>query len=51
LHVTGGSDFHGANKPSIALGTGKDGRLNVPRSVLERLRTRSRSTALPPSTA
>jgi len=38
LRVTGGSDFHGANKPSIALGTGRDGRLNVPRSVLDRLR-------------
>lgn len=38
LGVTGGSDFHGANKPGITLGKGRDGRLNVPRSVLDRLR-------------
>jgi predicted metal-dependent phosphoesterase TrpH len=38
LAVTGGSDFHGAMKPKVALGTGMDGRLNVPRSVLDRLR-------------
>jgi 3',5'-nucleoside bisphosphate phosphatase len=37
LGVTGGSDFHGANKPTIALGTGREGRLNVPRDVLDRL--------------
>lgn len=38
LGVTGGSDFHGANKPSISLGTGRDGRLNIPHTVLDRLR-------------
>lgn len=37
LEVTGGSDFHGDVKPSIRLGTGA-GNLNIPRSVLERLR-------------
>jgi predicted metal-dependent phosphoesterase TrpH len=36
--VSGGSDFHGATKPKVALGTGIDGNLNVPRSVLDRLR-------------
>ncbi len=34
LAVTGGSDFHGGNKPTIALGTGQRGNLNVPDSVL-----------------
>ncbi len=35
--VTGGSDFHGANKPGIQLGTGR-GQVSVPSSVLARLR-------------
>lgn len=34
LFITGGSDFHGNNKPSIDLGTGK-GNLNIPLSLLE----------------
>jgi predicted metal-dependent phosphoesterase TrpH len=38
LAVTGGSDFHGGNKPRIELGRGFEGNLNVPRSVLDRLR-------------
>ena len=38
LAPTGGSDFHGANKPRIQLGRGFEGNLNVPRSVLDRLR-------------
>jgi predicted metal-dependent phosphoesterase TrpH len=38
LAVTGGSDFHGAHKPGIALGRGYEGNLNIPRSVLDRLR-------------
>ena len=38
LAMTGGSDFHGANKPRIQLGRGFEGNLNVPRSVLDRLR-------------
>ncbi len=38
LAVTGGSDFHGAAKPGIALGTGIGGTLNIPRTVLEELR-------------
>jgi len=37
LAITGGSDFHGALKPHIRLGTGA-GNLNVPRAVLDRLR-------------
>jgi hypothetical protein len=38
LAVTGGSDFHGANKPRIELGRGFEGNLCVPRSVLDNLR-------------
>ncbi len=38
LAVTGGSDFHGANKPRIELGRGYEGNLCVPRSVLDKLR-------------
>ena len=37
LLVTGGSDFHGENKPDIDLGIGK-GNLSVPRELLDRLR-------------
>ena len=37
LAPTGGSDFHGANKPKIDLGTGW-GKLYVPDEVLENLR-------------
>ena len=35
LLVTGGSDFHGKNKPDIALGTGIRSGLTVPYSLLE----------------
>jgi predicted metal-dependent phosphoesterase TrpH len=38
LLVTGGSDFHGAAKPGVRLGTGCDGNLAVPREVIDRLR-------------
>jgi predicted metal-dependent phosphoesterase TrpH len=38
LAITGGSDFHGGNKPSISLGTGHRNNLAVPYSVLENLR-------------
>jgi predicted metal-dependent phosphoesterase TrpH len=36
LKITGGSDFHGANKPDVRLGSG-DGTLAIPRSVLDAL--------------
>jgi predicted metal-dependent phosphoesterase TrpH len=39
LAVTGGSDFHGDAKPQIALGTGVNGNLNIPASVLGKLRS------------
>jgi predicted metal-dependent phosphoesterase TrpH len=38
LRVTGGSDFHGAVKPDVSLGTGCDGNLKIPGDLLERLR-------------
>lgn len=38
LAVSGGSDFHGDVKPRISLGTGYNGNLNIPKSVLESLR-------------
>ena len=38
LAVTGGSDFHGANKPGIDLGTGHRRNLSVPYSLLAKLR-------------
>jgi hypothetical protein len=37
LKVTGGSDFHGENKPNVALGRGVNGNLCVPTSVLDAL--------------
>ena len=39
LLITGGSDFHGANKPDIDLGIGK-GSLHVPDSILDDLHLR-----------
>jgi predicted metal-dependent phosphoesterase TrpH len=41
LIVSGGSDFHGENKPTISLGTGKQGNLNLPYAVLEQMRERT----------
>jgi 3',5'-nucleoside bisphosphate phosphatase len=38
LLTTGGSDFHGATKPGIALGTGKSENLRVPINIIEDLR-------------
>jgi 3',5'-nucleoside bisphosphate phosphatase len=38
LGVTGGSDFHGGNKPLISLGTGKRNNLHVPDEVLADLK-------------
>lgn len=39
LKISGGSDFHGKNKPAIDLGTGK-GNLKIPYEVLTHLRKR-----------
>lgn len=37
LGMTGGSDFHGANKPLISLGTGCRNNLNVPDELADKL--------------
>lgn len=37
LLITGGSDFHGTNKPDIQLGTGR-GQLYIPYSILEKIK-------------
>lgn len=44
LVKTGGSDFHGDNKPDIGLGTGRGG-LEVPYEAVESLRERKRERA------
>ncbi len=36
--VTGGSDYHGAVKPGVKLGTGYGGNLHIPQDLVERLR-------------
>jgi len=41
LLPSGGSDFHGSNKPSIALGAGK-GDLRIPYEYLARLKSRAK---------
>ncbi|MBR5508517.1 MAG: PHP domain-containing protein [Lachnospiraceae bacterium] len=38
LLITGGSDFHGKNKPDISLGTGRFKNLTIPYSLLEDLK-------------
>lgn len=42
LLISGGSDYHGANKPHIELGTGM-GKLFVPYEILEKLKNKSLS--------
>jgi predicted metal-dependent phosphoesterase TrpH len=44
LLVTGGSDFHGAVKPDVSLGTGCNGNLAIPDDLLERLRVASQAS-------
>lgn len=38
LLITGGSDFHGKNKPNIRLGTGINSGLSVPETLLDELK-------------
>ena len=38
LLPTGGSDFHGAVKPHVSLGTGTDDNIRVPRAFLDQMR-------------
>lgn len=42
LATTGGSDYHGDNKPGIKIGTGRQNNIAVPTKVLDRLRGLSR---------
>jgi predicted metal-dependent phosphoesterase TrpH len=44
LLVTGGSDFHGAMKPEVSLGTGYKGNLHVPEDVWVRMRASVRNS-------
>jgi 3',5'-nucleoside bisphosphate phosphatase len=37
LKITGGSDFHGDNKPNVMLGRGVNGNLEIPTSLLDEL--------------
>lgn len=46
LGLSGGSDYHGRNKPDIQLGTGK-GNLRVEYKTLEKLKGRRRALGLP----
>jgi len=42
LLVTGGSDFHGAVKPGVLLGTGYDGNLRIPAGLVDQLKQHAR---------
>lgn len=46
LQVTGGSDFHGAAKPDVSLGTGCAGNLKIPKDLLQRLREAAAKPAI-----
>ncbi|MBQ4567517.1 MAG: PHP domain-containing protein [Desulfovibrio sp.] len=46
LGMTGGSDYHGSNKPGISLGKGRGG-LRIPLDVLEKLEARRRAQGRP----
>ena len=43
LMITGGSDFHGAAKPGLLLGSGRNGKLRLPPDLLENLRAEAAS--------
>ncbi len=43
LAVTGGTDFHGDNKPDVRLGTGRENNVAVPNKVLDRVRQLARN--------
>lgn len=46
LAETGGSDFHGDNKPGVELGTGRNNNLALPRGVLENMRRIARGSSV-----
>ena len=43
LLISGGSDFHGSNKPGLELATGYHGRLVIPFDIWERLKEKRRA--------
>ena len=43
LLISGGSDFHGSNKPGLELATGYHGKLVIPFDIWERLREKGRA--------
>jgi 3',5'-nucleoside bisphosphate phosphatase len=45
LLVTGGSDFHGAAKPEIMLGTGRNRNLQIPHDLVEKLKAETQPTS------
>ncbi len=45
LAPSGGSDFHGDNKPLISLGTGIENNLKIPYSILDELRARRKEAS------
>lgn len=47
LGLSGGSDYHGANKPGIELGSGRKGNVRVPASILDDLLARRKAKGLP----
>ncbi|EGB15296.1 PHP domain protein [Pseudodesulfovibrio mercurii] len=46
LLKSGGSDFHGTNKPEIRLGVGR-GNLNIPNELLDKMKAARRAKGLP----
>ena len=43
LIATGGSDFHGANRPGIELGTGADNNIHIPYSIFKHIKELTQS--------
>jgi hypothetical protein len=46
LLKSGGSDFHGTNKPDIKLGVGR-GNLDIPNELLDKMKEARRAKGLP----
>lgn len=47
LGLSGGSDYHGKNKPDIELGAGKDNNINLSYDILENLKKLRKAHGLP----
>lgn len=46
LALSGGSDYHGENKPAIQLGGGRSGNVRIPLTVLEKMRHKRQAMGL-----